>query len=51
MDKDRLKGDIVKQLKMKERLNEELVRIICESNALYVRTGSNIYCPSGIKDI
>lgn len=46
MHKDRLSTEIVKQRKLKERLNEELVRLVCESNCLYVGTQKNIFKPT-----
>ena len=42
MQKDKLSMEIVKQIKKKERLNEDIVRVVCESNSLYVRTEKNI---------
>eukprot|EP00347_Sterkiella_histriomuscorum_P008966 403343049 len=42
LQKDKLSTEIVKQQKLKERLNEDVVKIVCESNFLYKRTENNV---------
>ena len=43
MEKDRLSTEIVKQQRLKQKLYEQMVRLVCESNAVYKRAEQNIF--------